>query len=402
MSAIEPAELIDHHCHGVVTEALDRAGFEALLTESPWPPATGTSMFDSQLGFAVRRWCAPLLGLEPSAPAGDYLRRRAELGPAAVTAALLRAAGVSAWLVDTGYQASRITGPAELSRLSGAPAHPVIRLEAVAEQIADGGTSAGGFGAAFAEALARAAAGAAGLKSIAAYRCGLGFEPSRPGTADVRRAAARWLRERDEARAAAGAGRAGAAGAEPGTAARLADPALIRHVIWTGVDTGLPVQFHTGFGDPDARLPRADPALLHDFLLATRETGTPVVLLHCYPYHRQAGYLANVFPHAYLDVGEALNHVGARSAAVLAEALELAPPPKMLYSSDAFGLPELHYLGAARFRRDLGRVLGAFVADGDWTAADARRAAELIGSGNARRVYRLDGCRGPRGRRKED
>ena len=99
------------------------------------------------------------------------------------------------------------------------------------------------------------------------------------------------------------------------------------------------------------------------------------MLLHCYPYHRQAGCLANVFPHVYMDVGEALNHAGARSAAVLAEAMELTPFHKMLYSSDAFGLPELHYLGAAGFRRDLARVTGAFVADGAWSVADADRVA---------------------------
>jgi predicted TIM-barrel fold metal-dependent hydrolase len=115
------------------------------------------------------------------------------------------------------------------------------------------------------------------------------------------------------------------------------------------------------------------------------------MLLHCYPYHRQAGYLAHVFPHVYMDVGEALNHVGARSAAVLAEALELTPFHKMLYSSDAFGLPELHFLGAAGFRRDLARVTGAFVADGAWSSADAERVGHLIGTANAHRVYRLDG-----------
>jgi hypothetical protein len=35
---------------------------------------------------------------------------------------------------------------------------------------------------------------------------------------------------------------------------------------------------------------------------------------------------------------------------VLGEALELCPYGKFLYSSDGFGLPELHYLGAALFR----------------------------------------------------
>jgi hypothetical protein len=59
-------------------------------------------------------------------------------------------------------------------------------------------------------------------------------------------------------------------------------------------------------------------------------------------------------------------------------------------SSDAFGLPELHYLGAIGFRRDIALVTGRFVADGAWTAADADRVAALIGSGNANRAYRLD------------
>jgi uncharacterized protein len=369
----ETLPLIDHHCHGVVNVPLDGPGLEALLTEAPGPPPPGTSMFDSQLGFAVRRWCAPLLDLEPSAPAGRYAERRAELGPAEVNRRLLRAAQVDAWLVDTGYQTGEVLTPPELEQVSGTPAREIVRLEAVAERLGRAGGDAASFGARFAEALSAGTAGAVGLKSIAAYRYGLDFGPARPGPAEVTAAAGRWLRALDS---------------DP--AARLDDPVLLRHLIWTGVDTGLPVQFHVGFGDPDVRLHRADPSLMHDFLLATRQTGTAIMLLHCYPYHRQAGYLANVFPHVYMDVGEALNHVGARSCAVLAEAMELTPFHKMLYSSDAFGLPELHYLGAAGFRRDLARVTGAFVADGAWSAADADRAGHLIGVANARRVYRLD------------
>jgi len=42
--------------------------------------------------------------------------------------------------------------------------------------------------------------------------------------------------------------------------------------------------------------------------------------------------------------------VGAAAATVLAEALELAPYAKMLYSSDAWGPAELHYLGALLWR----------------------------------------------------
>lgn len=364
--------LIDHHVHGVVTAELDHAGIESLLSESSEPAPPGTTAFDSQLGFAVRRWCAPLLDLEPLAPAPDYVRRRMDLGVAEVSRRMLTAARVDAWLVDTGYQSDAVTTPAELGQLSGTPAHQIARLESIAEQLAGSGISAGRFADEFTAAVLHAASGAVGFKSVAAYRCGLRLSPARPERAEVEAAAGRWLGQL-------------AAGEPP----RVTDQVLIRHGIWTALDTGLPLQLHIGYGDTDSRLHDADPALLQDFLAASQPTGTPVMLLHCYPYHRHAGALAALFPHVYMDVGEALNHVGARSGAVLAEALELTPFHKMLYSSDAFGLPELHYLGAAGFRRDMDRLTTAFVADGAWSPADAARVTEMIGAGNAVRVYRL-------------
>jgi hypothetical protein len=74
--------LVDHHCHGLVTEDLDRAGFEALMNEANRPSPLGTTLFDSMLGLAIRRWCAPVLDLDPHAPADEYLDRRRELGAA--------------------------------------------------------------------------------------------------------------------------------------------------------------------------------------------------------------------------------------------------------------------------------------------------------------------------------
>jgi predicted TIM-barrel fold metal-dependent hydrolase len=375
IAELESLALIDHHVHGVVTADLDRAGFEDLISEASGPPAPGTSSFDSQLGFTIRRWCAPVLGLEPSVPAEDYLRRRAELGTAEVNKRLLTASRVTQWLVDTGFRTSQITTPEQMVQASGAPASHVVRLEAVAEKVARAGTAAADWAAAFVEELGveTAATGAVGYKSIVAYRYGFDFDPGRPAPAEVTAAAGRLLRavETDPARA------------------RVSDPVLLRHLIWTAIDIGKPLQFHVGFGDTDVRMHRSDPSLLTDFMIATEPIGTPVMLLHCYPHHRVAGYLAHVFSHVYMDLGAILNYVGARSAAVLAEALELTPFGKMLYSSDAFGLPELHYLGAIGYRRDLARVTGQFVSDGAWAAADVERVAELIGSANATRVYRL-------------
>src|SRR5215212_204444 len=92
--------LVDHHCHGLVRRDLDRREFEAMLTEAEGPSVLGGSLFDSQIGFAVRRWCAPVLDLPAHAPADDYLTRRAELGAEEVNRRLLAATGTQTFLVD--------------------------------------------------------------------------------------------------------------------------------------------------------------------------------------------------------------------------------------------------------------------------------------------------------------
>jgi predicted TIM-barrel fold metal-dependent hydrolase len=366
--------LADHHCHGVVRGDLDRAGFEALMSEGGSPPA-GMTNFDTPVGLAIRRHCAPVLDLAPHASPEDYLRRRAELGTTQVTRRFLQAAGITEMLIDTGLRPEMLLDPAAMAQASGGDAREIVRLETVAERLAGEGVEPGEFAAAYRAALARAVAssGAAGLKSIAAYRVGLDFDPRPPGAAEVTAAAAAWL-----------AGPAGPAGQR-----RLADPVLTRALLWAAVEYGLPIQFHIGYGDRDIRLHRSDPALLTDFLHLV-DGRVPVMLLHTYPYQRQAGYLAAVYPNVYLDVGLALSYVGpARAGEVLAEALELAPFTKLLFSTDAFGLPELYYLGAQVFRQALDRLLGERVRSGEWAAGDAGRIAHMVCAGNARRVYRL-------------
>lgn len=367
------AALVDHHCHGVVAANLDRASFEDLMTESPSRPPEGTSNFDSPVGLALRRWCAPVLDMEAGVQPDRYLARRGELGAAEVNRRLLRGSGCAALLVDTGYSPDMITAPAALSDLAGAPAHEVVRIEGVAERVLAGASHGMQFAAELGPTLDAEADGAAGLKSVLAYRGGFGVDPEPPARDDVVRAADAWLRRADRS--------------------HLTDPVLLRFGIWTAAEIARrrhqPIQFHAGFGDPDLTLHRADPSLLTGVVRGMDEMGVDVVLLHCYPYQRQAAYLALVFPHVYFDVGLALNYTGPSATTVLAEAMEMAPFTKQLYSSDAFGLAELYYAGAVLFRRALGRVLGAWMDAGDCSAADAERIATMIASGNARRIYPL-------------
>jgi predicted TIM-barrel fold metal-dependent hydrolase len=355
---IDGVALIDQHVHGFWVTPGDRQRFENSLNEAN-TDAVIEGGFDSQLGFAVRAHCAPLLGLPRHAAVEDYWQRRCQYDETELARLFLAAAGVRDWLVDTGIPG--VAGVSEVAALSGNRAHEIVRLEQVAEQAA---RAPGDYAEAFEEILHRRAATAVGTKSILAYRGGFDGDLSDPSAPEVAEAAARW---RDR-------------GGE-----RLTDRVLLRHGLHRALRLGKPLQFHVGFGDRDADLRKANPLLLVEFLRGSGQT--PIVLLHCYPYEREAGYLAQAFGNVYLDGGLSVNHLGARAPAFIARLLEMAPFGKVLYSSDGFGPPEFHFLGARLWRNGIHRILSGFVADGDWSEGDARRVVDLIAHENAARIY---------------
>jgi predicted TIM-barrel fold metal-dependent hydrolase len=361
--------LVDGHCHSILAAAPDAAAFALAAGEADAAPPPGISLLDGPVGLAIRRWCAPVLGLPAGAPMAEYLVRRVELGNEEVTRRLLQGAALSHVLIDTGLDDPDLAPPADVARAAGAQFREVVRLERVAERLADSDVSPSDFAEAYVAALREATAAAVAVKSVIAYRHGLDVVPTRPAPETVRAAARQWL-------------------ARPGPA-RLDEPVLLRFVLWCGIDRGLPVQIHTGFGDRDLRLAAGDPALLQRFLSTAEPSGVPIVLLHCYPYHRQAGWLAHVFPHVYVDVGLTVAQVGARAGAVIGEFCELAPFGKLLFSTDGYGLPELYLVGAAQFRHSFGRLLAGWAAESAMPPDDAARVAEMVGAVNARRLYGL-------------
>lgn len=390
-AALDGVALLDHHCHGVVPADLERQEFETLLTEAP--TAGLRDRFGSMLGLAVRRWCAPVLDLEPHTDPDEYLRRRAELGWAEVTSRLLRASGAKTWLVDTGFNSGELTSAAEMASLGGGQAYSVVRIESVAEAVGavsglagsrtgtgTGSRSGTGTASDWADAVERsvreAVVDAVGMKTVVAYRSGLQVPAAPPSRAAVAHAAGEWLR-----------------GRATGDKTRIADPVLGAWLVHLGVrlsgELGLPLQVHTGFGDTDVRLTTANPALLTDVIAASERSGARFMLLHCWPFMREAGYLANVFDHVFVDVGLAVPHTGARAPAVLAELLELAPFASVCFSSDGYGLPELHYLGALLWRRALARLMDEWVGEGVLAARDSQSLVNGLADANARAAYSL-------------
>jgi predicted TIM-barrel fold metal-dependent hydrolase len=367
---LRTVELIDHHVHGTFNEPVDRAGFEAAINEGSTDPVPDfMTQFDSPLGLSIRRWCAPLLGLEPLAGADDYWARRSELSPEELARTMLPAAGVARWIVDTGFKGDLITTPDQLTKLSDVPSSEILRLERLTEDLLADGTSPDDYPDALRAALRAAVVNpeVVGTKTIAAYRIGFDVEWARPTDAAV-------------------VARAREFSARPHPL-RVDDEVLIAFGVHEAAAHGLPIQVHVGFGDRDMDLHRSDPMLLLPLLRAM--TPVPVLLLHCYPFQRQAGYLAQAFDHVNFDVGLAINYLGARSTGLVAEALETAPFAKQLYSSDAFGPPELHVLGSVLWRRAMGLVLGDWVRAGDCGIDDAIRIVDMIGVRNSQRVYQI-------------
>jgi hypothetical protein len=364
--------LVDHHVHSVFTHQLDRSGFESALTEAPVGPAAPLTAFDSQLGFQVRRLSAPVLDLPAFADPETYLARRAELGVAEITTRLTRASGITDLLIDGGYGSERLFGDRDLAEMSGARVHTIVRLESVAEACITESVSGVSFVDSVSAALQATVGVAVGYKTVVAYRHGLAFDPAKPSIEDVIAAAELWHAE---------VRRTGIV--------RLEDATIIRHLIWWALERGAVVQFHTGFGDPDLVLARANPLMLQPLIERAASTGARFALLHCYPFEREAGYLCHAYSNVVMDVGLAVNYLGANAASVIRNSLDLAPFGSTLFSTDAWGLPELIHVGAELWRRAMADVLTEYIDSHGWPVDEAVRVAGMIGSANAERIYSL-------------
>jgi uncharacterized protein len=331
--------------------------FRRLFSESPdprqWPHvATGLTY---QRAIPV---LAELLGCDATEEA--VFERRQASDPDEYAAILLRATGSEWLLIDTGFPApDRGAGWEKMGRLAGCAAAPVLRIETVGDEGIARGLGLDDLRERVrAEVAAARRRGYVALKTIAAYRSGLDVTPP-----DLE-----------------GAAEALAAGAPRVDAKPLVD-LLLHDALEANAPEPLPVQVHCGFGDSDLMLRRADPSHLKP--LIERFVTTPFVLLHNYPYVREAGWLAHVYANVFFDVSLTIPHVS-RPAETVRQALELAPISKLLYASDANRTPELYPLAATWWRQALAEVLGEAL-----PAREAEEAGRRVLRDNALALYPL-------------
>ena len=371
---LDAIPIVDNHCHSLLRrQPPDDDAFRIHLTESTFPEIARDHISTSLAYHWAIRELAVLLDCEPTPDAVHAARR--DRGVEWLTREIVERARFKTWLIDTGYGADTTFSLDELRDLAPCRIEEVLRLEPLIERLILDASSFDGFLDAYRAAIAGLRdRGIVGMKSVLAYRTGLHIE-------DVHRD--------DAARAFAAvhewAKRAGTL--------RIESKPLLDHLIVLAVTESarqeVPIQFHTGLGDPDLDLTLVDPAALR-ILFADRFRAAPIVLLHTgYPYVRSLAYLAAMFPNVYADMGETILFAPGEATEIYRELIGLAPASKLLFSTDASLVPELYWVGARIGRRALGRVLDEHITDG---AIDERTAidwAERMLWRNSEAVYGL-------------
>ncbi|MBY0527863.1 MAG: amidohydrolase family protein [Gemmataceae bacterium] len=358
---------IDQHAHPVLKPDATMP-FAAAFTEGHDPILV--ERFARQTLFYRRSLHDLAMLLECDATEEAIVARRGELGPETLTERCLGAARLETMLLDDGYLAEQSQPLAWHRRF--VPVRRLLRLETLAEDLLATSERFQDFDDRLRAALDPPPADVVAFKSIAAYRCGLRDAV----TASTEHVECWFNRIPRQNRL------------------RLTDAGVIHHVLRHALEAaarhGLPIQFHAGFGDADLDLRDANPLHLRPLLELPACRQVPIVLLHNYPFVREAGYLASVYPRVYADFGLAVPFLSVGGMkSVVAQLLELAPTGKVLYSSDAHFIPELFYLGAKWGRLILGETLENAVDDGDLTAREADQVAAAILCDNARVLYRL-------------
>jgi hypothetical protein len=365
--------LYDHHAHALFREAVWRqAPLEPYFSEASDPELLARFGRDT---LTFRRAIRDLAAFHGCAPTVDAVleARRSQSYPELVRR-MFAEARIGHWLIDDGLWVDDLLSLADCAALvPGLPVRRIVRLEVELAAMVEGHDSASSLLNAFADRLEKLAPAVAAFKSIAAYRSGL--EIGQPGPAVVEAAFSMVRR-----------------GVVPGRPPRLTAKPLIDAMLWAALPVAAasrtPVQFHTGFGDPDLDLRLANPLHLRPLFEAPSLRGLRVVCLHCYPYVREAGYLASVYPGAYVDLGLTVPYASVHAMrTALHEAMHLAPVTKVLLSTDAQRTPETFWLAARWGRRVLGQVLESAVADGDLSAEEAPWAASRILFDNASALY---------------
>jgi predicted TIM-barrel fold metal-dependent hydrolase len=369
--------VIDHHTHALLREGgpFSLTGFQHFFTESDDPRIhsdhAGQTLF---FRWAIKELAA-YFGCEPTAAA--VLAARNAVQPDELARHMFQDANLAVLIIDYGFGAAVNLSPDELQAKLPCRIERILRLETMAQDLILENESYDGFLEAFSDRVENArASGHVGLKSIIAYRTGLAIKEwsQEEGRQAFQRARERAKRE---------------------GAVRLADKPLNDILVMRALEVAereqMPIQFHTGFGDPDVDLLLANPLHLRPLLQSGRFSNVPFVLLHAsYPYTRQLSYLASIYANVFMDISLAIPHAAADIPNLIRASLSLAPTSKVLFSTDAYSIPEIYWIAARWGRWGIGMVLDDWQKQGILSANEADEIAQQMLYKNAASIYGIE------------
>lgn len=323
--------------------------------------------------YALRR-LAEFFGVEPTLEAVAAARNAASsAGYSSYIRRLYDACGLQTLVVDFGYPQPPVDR-GQFERDVSVEVVPVFRIEPLIAQLLATDIGWAEFRRRFDETIARALQqeGYRGLKSVIAYRTGLAVSP-------LSRGPDQGLQALDAIRRGVG-----------GNATKKLRDHLLCRALELCMEFDVPMQIHTGMGDYEVNLVECRPALLMDLLRFPVLRACRVLLVHTgYPYHAEAGYMANMLPRVYCDVSEGIPFAAQAARRIFAEVLEMAPLHKVCFGTDGFTTPEINFVGVQLGKQALAQALDSLVQDRFLSLADAQAAAAGILSENARRLYGL-------------
>ena len=386
MEHISGLAVVDAHCHPFLPEKESRP-FEAYLTLSDIPQRR-EDLTSTMLYKLVMMELGRFLEVKGEASILDKRQRRIRDDPSSYINGLFDDAGIETLLVDSGYPFKEYTGyEIDLEffkEMVGRQVHEIFRLEAtlfgLLKELIPFDDAVEDMRLKIKEAVN---GGVISLKSVIAYRTGLEY---RNWSWEVAKQSWEEMMELVKG------------GVKPSdvlSARNNCSKSVYDTFLMTGIEEAgrldVPIQIHTGMGDsPSMDLRLSNPAHLYSLLQDERTKKAKIVLTHGgYPYAEEAAFLTSAYPNVYLDFSQTIPFISIGVKNRLFNLLEMAPTTKIMYGSDGFNIPEIHWFSAVQTKKALMSLLAELQNQGFCNEEEGLRIAENFLADNAKKLYKV-------------
>ena len=155
-------------------------------------------------------------------------------------------------------------------------------------------------------------------------------------------------------------------------------------------DLNIPMQVHASFGESNIDLLKNNPLKLKNILDDPKYRNTTIILVHGgYPYSFEAGYLAAMYQNIYLDMSEMVPFVPLGMKRGLQNMLDMCPFNKLMFGSDGFVLPDIHWVAARMAKEEMVNIVEELVEKKYFNQKYGQEILEMVFWKNAKTVYNI-------------